>query len=109
MLQRFSSNRDYYHRKKVQAYHRDPFFKQWKYMVITSLPHTKIVIFYTEILTGKVVLWCFFWSERSGKNPQFNFSGQNLCLERNFFKWDVNYIALGNALKHIWCTIAKLS
>ena len=41
MLQRFSSNRDYYHRKKVQAYHRDPFFKQWKYMVITSLPHQK--------------------------------------------------------------------
>ena len=41
MLQRFSSNRDYYHRKKVQAYHRDPFCKQWKYMVITSLPHQK--------------------------------------------------------------------
>ena len=27
--------------KKVQAYHRDPFFKQWKYMVIISLPHQK--------------------------------------------------------------------
>ena len=27
----------------------------------------KIVIFYTEILTGKVVLWCFFTSETSEK------------------------------------------
>ena len=26
-----------------------------------------IVIFYTEILTGKVVLWCFFLSETSEK------------------------------------------
>ena len=25
----------------------------------------EIVIFYTEILTGKVVLWCFFSSETS--------------------------------------------
>ena len=28
---------------------------------------TEIVIFYTEILTGKVVLWCFFSSETSEK------------------------------------------
>ena len=27
----------------------------------------EIVIFYTEILTGKVVLWCFFPSETSEK------------------------------------------
>ena len=27
----------------------------------------EIVIFYTEILTGKVVLWCFFTSETSEK------------------------------------------
>ena len=27
----------------------------------------EIVIFYTEILTGKVVLWCFFSSETSEK------------------------------------------
>ena len=26
-----------------------------------------LFIFYTEILTGKVVLWCFFWSETSEK------------------------------------------
>ena len=29
--------------------------------------HKYIVIFYTEILTGKVVLWCFFSSETSEK------------------------------------------
>ena len=34
----------------------------------------EIVIFYTEILSVKVVLWCFFSSETSGKNPLFNFS-----------------------------------
>ena len=44
----------------------------------------EIVIFYTEILTGKVVLWCFFSSETSQKNPQFNFSSQNLSIEHNF-------------------------
>ena len=27
-----------------------------------------LVIFYTEILTGKVVLWCFFTSETSEKS-----------------------------------------
>ena len=46
----------------------------------------EIVIFYTENLTGKVVLWCFFSSETSRKNPQFNFSSQNLSIERKFFK-----------------------
>ena len=28
----------------------------------------EIVIFYNEILTGKVVLWCFFTSETSKKS-----------------------------------------
>ena len=32
-----------------------------------------IVIFYTEILTGKVVLWCFFMSEISEKIPNATF------------------------------------
>ena len=27
----------------------------------------KIIIFYTEILTGKVVMWCFFMSKTSEK------------------------------------------
>ena len=44
-----------------------------------------IVIFYSEILTGKVVLWCFLRVKRV-KNPQFNFSSQDLSIERNFFK-----------------------
>ena len=30
----------------------------------------------------------FFLEWNVWKNPQFNFSGQNLSLERNFFKWD---------------------
>ena len=28
--------------------------------ILSNPSHFKIVIFYTEILTGKVVLWCFF-------------------------------------------------
>ena len=46
----------------------------------------RIVIFFTEMLKRKVVLWCIFMSKTSEKNPQFNFSSQNLGLERNFFK-----------------------
>ena len=64
---------------KQQFYIFDLFFTIFRW---------KIVIFYTEILMRKDVLWCFFTSKMSGKNPQFNFSRQNLSLERNFFKWD---------------------
>ena len=35
--------------------------KRWSLLHLIG----KIVIFYTEILTGKVVLWCFFTSEMS--------------------------------------------
>ena len=45
-----------------------------------------IVIFYTEILMRKIVLWSFFMSETNEKKPQFNFSSQNLNIERHFFK-----------------------
>ena len=30
----------------------------------------------------------FFLKWNEWKNPQFNFSSQNLSIERNFFKWD---------------------
>ena len=36
-----------------------------KIYICTCFLLLKIVIFYTEILTGKVVLWCFFTSEMS--------------------------------------------
>ena len=59
--------------------------------------------FYTEILSGIVVLWCSFSSETSEKNPQFNFSCQNLSLERNFFKWDGKETKILHLLFHrIW-------
>ena len=41
--------------KLLSKYHLNFFLKK------------SIVIFYTEILTGKVVLWCFFSSETSEK------------------------------------------
>ena len=44
----------------------------------------EIVIFYTDILTRKVVLWSFFKSETSEKKPQINFLSENLSIERNF-------------------------
>ena len=62
-----------------------------------------LVIFYTEILTGKVVLWCFFLEWNKWKNPQFNFSSQNLSIERNFFKWDGKETKILHLLFHrIW-------
>ena len=36
----------------------------------------EIVIFYIEILTGKVVLWCFFTSETSEKIHKSTFEGK---------------------------------
>ena len=54
-----------------------------------KIAHVKImylvVTFCTEIVTQKFVLWCFFRSKLSEKNPQFNFSSQNLSIERNLF------------------------
>ena len=44
------------------------------------------IIFYTEILTRKVVLCCFFTSETSEKIHNSTFRSQNLSIERNFFK-----------------------
>ena len=37
------------------------------FIFFSRIFYTKIVIFYTEILTGKVVLWCFFSSETNEK------------------------------------------
>ena len=37
------------------------------YVQLTKYKKKEIVIFYTELLTGKVVLWCFFTSETSEK------------------------------------------
>ena len=62
-----------------------------------------MVIFYTEILPRKVVLWCFFLCETSEKNPQINFSSQNLSIERNFFNRDEKESKILHLLFHrIW-------
>ena len=43
------------------------FYAKTKLNFLVYHTHWVIVIFYTEILTGKVVLWCFFSSETSEK------------------------------------------
>ena len=52
--------------------------------------NAKIVIFYTEILTGKVVLWCFFMSETSVKIHNSTFlvkiSVQNVIFSKQMEK-----------------------
>ena len=50
--------------------------------------YQEIVIFYTEILTGEVVLWRFFSSETSEKihNSTFLVKISVVSIERNFFK-----------------------
>ena len=76
---------------------------KWKYnsTMFKNLKNDQMVIFYTEILTGKVVLWCFFTSE--WKNPQFNFSSQDISIERNVFKWDGKVTKISHLLFHrIW-------
>ena len=45
----------------------------------------------------------FFLEWNEWKNPQFNFSCQNLSLERNFFKWDGKVTKIWHLLFHrIW-------
>ena len=48
-----------------------------------------------------VVVFFLEWNE--WKNPQFNFSSQNLSIERNFFKWDGKETKISHLLFHrIW-------
>ena len=58
-------------RKKVQFMDAELFFVCPKWFCLDQLLRVlmgeEIVIFYTEILTGKVELWCFFSSETSEK------------------------------------------
>ena len=45
----------------------------------------------------------FFLEWNEWKNPQFNFSSQNLSIERNFFKWDGKETKILHLLFHrIW-------
>ena len=45
----------------------------------------------------------FFHEWNEWKNPQFNFSSQNLSIERNFFKWDGKETKILHLLFHrIW-------
>ena len=50
-----------YNKCKSELQHE--YYMKWA----ASVWDQTIVIFYTEILTGKVVLWCFFSSEMSEK------------------------------------------
>ena len=45
----------------------------------------------------------FFHEWNEWKNPQFNFSSQDLSIERNFFKWDGKVTKISHLLFHrIW-------
>ena len=49
------------------------------------------------------VIVVFFLEWNKWKNPQFNFSSQNLHIERNFFKWDGKETKILHLLFHrIW-------
>ena len=64
---------------------------------IPFLKQSTIVIFYTEILTRKVVLWSFFKSETSEKSHNSIFW---VSIECNFFKWVGKY---HRYLSQQWC------
>ena len=55
------------------------------------------------------VLWCFFTSETSEKNPQFNFSSQDLSIEHNFFKWAVKVTKILHLLFCFGCKNFKIN
>ena len=52
----------------------------------------------------------FFLEWNEWKNPQFNFSRQNLSIERNFFKWDGKETKISHLLFHrIWKKLLLIS
>ena len=62
------------------------FYYLLRHVKILIFLKNEIVIFYTHRKSCFVVF--FFSSETTEKNPQSNFSCQNLGLEHNSFKWD---------------------
>ena len=62
----------------------------WKsrcHISITFPSHLKITIFYTEILTRKVVLWSFFTSETSEKIHKSTYQVEHSVQNVHFFTW----------------------
>ena len=69
-------------------------------------------VFSTKLKNSYFLHWNFDWKScfvvfflewNEWKNPQFNFSSQNLSLERNFFKWDGKVTKIKHLLFHrIW-------
>ena len=84
--------------------------KTWK--ISFSWPHistqnyksdAKIVIFYTEILTRKVVILWSFFIEKNEKIHKSTSRVKNLSTEWNFFKWDGKVSKIWHLLFHrIW-------
>ena len=68
-----------------------------------------IVIFYTEILMRKVVLWYFFTSETSKKIHKSTFQVKTISIECNFFKWDVKVTKIWHLIFHrTWKSIYQI-
>ena len=52
----------------------------------------------------------FFHEWNEWKNPQFNFSSQDLSIEGNFFKWDGKVTKIWHLLFHrIWKKICEIA
>ena len=85
--------------------------------MVTFPSHLKIVIFYTEIMTGKVVLWCFFSSKMSEKihnsTFQVKISVQNVIFSNEMEKKPKYYtyfsIEFGKISFHFGLTISHFS
>ena len=77
------------------------FYYLLRHVKILIFLKNEIVIFYTHRKSCFVVF--FFSSKTTEKNPQFNFSCQNLSLEHNSFKWDGKVTKIWHLIFHrIW-------
>ena len=58
-------------------------------------------LFYVKLV--EIAMRKVFHEWNEWKKPQFNFSSQNISLERNFFKWDGKVTKIEHLLFHrIW-------
>ena len=83
-----------------------------------QLFQSKFTYFYLWVCNSYFLYWNFDWKScfvlfflewNEWKNPQFNFSSQNLSKECNFFKWDGKETKISYLLFHrIWKNLILL-
>ena len=80
-----------------------PIMKSWKDFQSLQWTLLRNCYFLHWNFDWKSCVVVFFHEWNEWKNPQFNFSSQDLSIERNFFKWDGKVTKISHLLFHrIW-------